>query len=92
MVWLTRPGELDLQDLDVQWMAAARAASAEAGIGLTLVVVNPARLAGSAQRRTSRVEAAAGALNRSEWSQASGPLVNSERSTCSTCRSRRRSR
>ena len=39
MVWLTRPGELDLQDVDVQWMAAARAASAEAGIGLTLVVV-----------------------------------------------------
>jgi len=40
MVWLTRAGELDLQDVDVAWMAAARAASAEAGIGLTLVVVN----------------------------------------------------
>ncbi|MEP9365456.1 hypothetical protein ABLE68_20985 [Nocardioides sp. CN2-186] len=40
MMWLTRTGELDLQDVDVAWMAAARAASAEAGIGLTLVVVN----------------------------------------------------
>lgn len=40
MVWLTRAGELDLQDVDARWMAAARAASAEAGIGLTLVVVN----------------------------------------------------
>lgn len=39
MVWLTRPGDLDLQDLDAAWLAAARAATAEAGVGLTLVVV-----------------------------------------------------
>jgi hypothetical protein len=39
MLWLTRPGPLDLQDVDVAWLAAARTASAEAGVGLTLVVV-----------------------------------------------------
>ena len=39
LVWLTRPGPLDLQDVDAHWLAAARSASAEAGIGLTLVVV-----------------------------------------------------
>lgn len=39
LLWLTRPGPLDLQDVDVAWLAAARAASAEAGVGLTLVVV-----------------------------------------------------
>jgi hypothetical protein len=39
-VWLTRPGELDLHDLDVQWLAAARTAYAEAGVDLTMVVVN----------------------------------------------------
>jgi hypothetical protein len=40
LVWLTRPGGLELQDLDAAWLAAARAASAEAGAPLTLVVVN----------------------------------------------------
>jgi len=40
MVWLTRPGELDLQDLDVGWLAAAWAAHAERGAALTMVVVN----------------------------------------------------
>ena len=40
LVWLTRPGGLELQDLDAAWLAAARAASAEAGRPLTLVVVN----------------------------------------------------
>ena len=39
LLWLTRPGPLELQDVDVGWLASARAASAEAAIGLTLVVV-----------------------------------------------------
>jgi hypothetical protein len=39
LLWLTRPGPLELQDVDVAWLSSARAASAEAGIGLTLVVV-----------------------------------------------------
>ena len=39
MVWLTRAGDLDLQDVDAAWLSAARAAGAEAGIDLTLVVV-----------------------------------------------------
>ena len=39
LVWLTRAGPLDLQDLDAAWLAAARAASAESGLPLTLVVV-----------------------------------------------------
>ena len=40
LVWLTRPGDLELQDLDALWLAAACAATAEAGTRLTLVVVN----------------------------------------------------
>lgn len=40
VVWLTRPGELDLQDVDAQWLAAALAAAGEAGRPLTMVVVN----------------------------------------------------
>jgi hypothetical protein len=39
VVWLTRPGDLDLQDEDAAWLAAARAATGEAGVGLTMVVV-----------------------------------------------------
>ncbi len=39
VVWLTRAGPLELQDLDAAWLAAARAATAEAGLPLTLVVV-----------------------------------------------------
>ncbi|CAI9412954.1 hypothetical protein [Nocardioides sp. T2.26MG-1] len=39
MLWLTRPGPLELQDVDAAWLSAARTAAAEAGIGLTLVVV-----------------------------------------------------
>lgn len=39
LVWLTRPGPLELQDIDAQWLAAARTAAAEAGMRLTLVVV-----------------------------------------------------
>lgn len=40
LVWLTRPGALDLQDVDVRWLAAARQAYAEAGVPLVFVVVN----------------------------------------------------
>lgn len=40
VVWLTRPGDLVLQDLDAAWLAASRAASAEADVPLTMVVVN----------------------------------------------------
>jgi hypothetical protein len=39
LVWLTRPGDLDLQDVDAAWLAAARSACAEAGLPLTMVVV-----------------------------------------------------
>ena len=39
-VWLTRSGELDLHDLDAEWLAAACTAYAEAGVDLTMVVVN----------------------------------------------------
>jgi len=39
-VWLTRTGELVLHDVDVQWLAAACTAYAEAGVDLTMVVVN----------------------------------------------------
>jgi len=40
LVWLTRTGDLDLQDVDAQWLAAARAAYAEADTPLTLVIAN----------------------------------------------------
>lgn len=39
LVWLTRPGEHVLHDVDAAWLAAARAAYAEAGLPLTMVVV-----------------------------------------------------
>ena len=39
LVWLTRPGELCLQDVDAAWLAAARTAAAEAEQPLTMVVV-----------------------------------------------------
>lgn len=40
LVWLTRSGEVGLvEDVDVRWLAAARAAYAEAGAALTFVVV-----------------------------------------------------
>lgn len=39
MVWLTRPGPPVLEDVDAQWLSAARSATAEAGVALTLVVV-----------------------------------------------------
>jgi len=39
MLWLTRPGPLEVGDLDLAWLAAARSASAEAAVDLMLVVV-----------------------------------------------------
>ena len=39
LVWLTRPGELSLHDVDAVWLAAALAAYAEAGRDLTWVAV-----------------------------------------------------
>ena len=38
-IWLTRPGELEPQDVDLAWLAAAQSAYAEAGRDLTWVVV-----------------------------------------------------
>ncbi|WP_346386017.1 hypothetical protein [Nocardioides sp.] len=40
IVWLTRTGSLELQDVDAQWLAGARTAYAETGAPLTMVVVN----------------------------------------------------
>ena len=40
LVWLTRTGGLELQDVDARWLAAARAAYAEAAVPLQFVVVN----------------------------------------------------
>ena len=39
LVWVTRPGPLELQDGDAAWLAAARAAAGEAGLPLVYVVV-----------------------------------------------------
>jgi len=40
VVWLTRPGGLDLQDIDAAWLAAARQSFGEAGAALVFVVAN----------------------------------------------------
>jgi hypothetical protein len=40
LVWLTRSGGLELQDVDAHWLAAARAAYDEARAPLAFVVVN----------------------------------------------------
>jgi hypothetical protein len=40
LVWLTRSGDLDLEDIDAHWLSAALAAHVEAGAPLTFVVVN----------------------------------------------------
>lgn len=40
LVWLTRAGCLDLQDVDARWLSAARTAYDEAGAPLAFVVVN----------------------------------------------------
>jgi hypothetical protein len=39
LVWVTRPGPLELQNEDAAWLAAARAAAGEAGQPLLFVVV-----------------------------------------------------
>lgn len=39
LLWLTRPGGLDLEDVDAAWVSSARTAGAEAGVDPTLVVV-----------------------------------------------------
>jgi hypothetical protein len=39
LVWLARPGDLDWQDADAQWLSAARAAFGEAGVPLRFAVV-----------------------------------------------------
>lgn len=40
LVWLTRAGDLEVQDLDAAWHAAARQAFAEAGAPLVFATVN----------------------------------------------------
>ena len=40
LVWLTRPGELEVQDVDAAWLAAACQAYGEAGLPLAFVAVN----------------------------------------------------
>lgn len=40
LVWLTRPGSLEVRDVDHAWSAAARTAGAELGTTLPMVVVN----------------------------------------------------
>ena len=42
MTWLTRPGALDPEDVDLRWYAAARAAYGEAGVPLRMVVITKA--------------------------------------------------
>ncbi|WP_231482670.1 hypothetical protein [Nocardioides sp. URHA0020] len=39
ILWLTRSGPLEVGDLDLAWLAAARSAGAEAAVDLVLVVV-----------------------------------------------------
>jgi hypothetical protein len=39
LVWLTRPGELTLHDVDAAWIPAVLAAGAESGVPPTVVVV-----------------------------------------------------
>jgi hypothetical protein len=40
LVWLTRPGDLVDQDVDLTWLAGARQAFGEADLPLVFVVVN----------------------------------------------------
>ena len=39
LVWITRTGELLLEDVDAVWLSAARSAYAEVGVPLTMAVV-----------------------------------------------------
>ena len=40
LVWLTRPGPLDTQDVDLRWLAATAAAATELGLDLRMIVVH----------------------------------------------------
>lgn len=40
LVWLTRPGPLEVQDVDLRWFAATRTAAAELAVPLRMVVVD----------------------------------------------------
>lgn len=40
ILWLTRAGELETQDVDAGWLASARATYGELGLPLLMVVVN----------------------------------------------------
>jgi hypothetical protein len=40
-LWLSRPGELETEDVDLRWYAAATAAYREAGVALVMVVLTP---------------------------------------------------
>ena len=40
LIWITRHGPQDLQDVDAVWLATARSATAELGLPLTMVVVD----------------------------------------------------
>ena len=40
VVWLSRPGPLDTQDVDLRWLAATAAAARELGLDLPMVVVD----------------------------------------------------
>jgi hypothetical protein len=40
LVWLTRPGPLDTQDVDLRWLSASATAAAELDVGLRMVVVD----------------------------------------------------
>lgn len=40
LVWLTRSGSLEVRDVDLAWLSAARTAAAELGQPLPMVVVN----------------------------------------------------
>ncbi len=39
LAWLTRPGTLEVQDVDLHWLRAVRGVSGETGIAVTFVVV-----------------------------------------------------
>ncbi|WP_139980927.1 hypothetical protein [Nocardioides litoris] len=39
LVWLTRSGDLEVRDVDLRWLAAARTAAAELATALPMVVV-----------------------------------------------------
>ncbi len=60
LIWLTRPGPLRLEDVDLEWLSATRAACGELEIAAHFLVVcrqawvDPASGVGRAWRRTPR--------------------------------------